>query len=188
TLFIQELTDEITRVNDPRILNQFYNTGGIETKGIEWALKYMPVENWIVYWNGSYQKAEVKAKTLSGGVTVSEACNSDDEPLFVPELTSFIGTEISLADVVRVNLALRNINSIPYITAEADEDKASVNFIDLTLRTKKFLDNKLSLELVALNLLDNDDRVPSFGEHAGNTTGTLAPEGRRFYVRATLNY
>jgi outer membrane receptor protein involved in Fe transport len=188
TLFTQKLTDEITRVNDPSLLNAFYNTGGIETKGFEWALKYMPMEKWIIYWNGSYQQAEVDEKVFAGGVTVSEAHNSDDKPLFVPELTSFIGTEVTLGDVVRVNLALRTINSIPYITAAGGEDEASVNFVDFTLRSKKFFDNKFELDFNVLNLLDNDDRVPSFGEHAGNTTGTLQPEGRKFYARAIINF
>lgn len=187
TLFTQKLTDEITRVNDSRILNAYYNTGGIEAQGVEWALKFIPMEKWIVYWNGSYQKSEVQEKVLSGGVVASEAHNSDDEPLFVPSLTSFIGTEYDISGIVKANIALRTIQDIPYLTAAGAEDEVSISFVDLTLRTKKFWD-KLALDLVCLNLLDEDKRVPAFGEHSGNQSGTLEPEGRRFYARATLNY
>ena len=187
TLFTQELTEEITRVNDPRILNAFYNTGGIETRGVEWAVKCIPAEQWIVYWNGSFQNAEVKEKALGGGVVVSEAHNSDDEPLFVPSLTNFIGTEVDIAGQFKANIALRMIQDIPYLTAEGTEDEASVSFVDLTLRTRKFWD-KLAFDLIFLNLFDEDERVPAFGEHSGNQNGTLEPEGRRFYVRTSLNF
>ena len=187
TLFTQKLQDEITRANDPLLLNAFYNTGGITTKGIEWAFKYLSNEKLLIYWNGSYLDAKVNKKVING-VTLAEAHNSDDEPLFVPEFTSFLGAELMISQLLRVNCALRTITEIPYLTETGEEDYASVNFVDLTVRTKKFFNNRLEADLVVLNMFDNDNRVPAFGEHAGNTNGTLAPEGRKYYLKAIVNF
>lgn len=187
TLFTQKLADEITRNNNPALLNAFYNTGGLSTNGAEWSVKYSPVSTAFLYWNGSYDQSKVN-KSILNGVEVSEAHNADDEPLFVPALTSFIGGEISIKDIMSVNLGLRSIMNIPYQTLAGDYAKKSANFVDLTVSSKKFWNNRLQLRAVALNLLDNEDPLPAYGEHIGNAPGLIPPEGMRYYVSASVNF
>jgi len=183
TVFYQELSDQITRNNDPGALNAFVNTGGQVNKGVEWDAKYQPLEDLLLYWNGSVNSARVKVVTNGD----TEPHNSTNEPLFVPALTTFLGGEYNVMRWFKANLGLRVVYGIPYLTAGLQEDKKSVYFVDLTLRKEEIIKG-LDVSLVALNLLDNRSRVPAFGEHAGNTTGTLAPEGRRFFGRVSMNW
>ena len=187
TAFTQKLMDEITRVNNPALLNSFYNTGGITTNGLEWSVKYAPVSKALVYWNGSYQQSKVNSKDING-VTLAEDHNSSDEPLFVPQFTSFLGSEASVMELLKANIALRSIVAIPYRDFAGHYAKSTVHFIDLTLRSNKFWNNKMDVSFVCLNVLDSGKKVPAFGEHAGNSNGTLIPEGRRFYARTTVNF
>ncbi len=184
TLFLEELRDKITRSNDPNSLNAFVNTGGLQTYGLELALKAYPMKDLLVYVNESTFFSKVKI-TESG---VPDAHNDSDEPLFVPGITAFAGGEYRLLSLVNLNLGVRYIGNVPYRTIEGTYTKASAVFLDFTARSVKFFDNHLELYLNALNLLDNRTRMPAFGEHAGNADGTLAPEGRRVMGGITFNW
>jgi outer membrane receptor protein involved in Fe transport len=189
TLFSQGLSNEITRNNNPALLNSYYNTSGLTTSGFEWALKYAPAEPALIYWNGSYDQSKVNNSTING-VVVSEAHNADNEPLFVPAITSYIGAEYNVLKLVRVNVDLRSIMNIPYQTLAVTPtfDKKSAQFVDLTLNSKKFCNDSVQLSFTALNIFDNEDPLPAYGEHIGNAPGLIPPEGMRYYVRATIDF
>jgi len=192
TLYYQKLEDQITR--DPSTFNDFTNTGGLEVAGVEWGLNALPTKDWLLYWNGSLLSPKVieGVFTDDGGneYTVAEAHNEDWQPLFVPTFNSFLGTEYNIKGLVKFNVAWRAVYGIPYVDITEEgmvEDKASTDFFDVTLTSKKFWD-MLELSFVALNVLDNRDGVPAYGEHAKNQPGTIEPEGVRFYgkVRVTI--
>ncbi len=179
TLYRQELKNQITRVEGVG-LNYFSNTGGLKVQGVEWGLNGKLTNDLLLYWNGSALDTEVMI-----GSSDSEKHNDANEPLFVPKFNSFIGAEYNVLNKFKVNMALRTISGIPYSTTPYDNPtykEASTSFVDLTIRSKKFWE-KLEVSLSALNLLDNTDGVPAYGEHAGNTYGTVQPEGMRFYVK-----
>lgn len=189
TLFYQELVDGILRSSTG--FNDFFNGAGLETAGLEWELKYKISQPLLAYWNASYWDAEVKesTKTIDGqAATAKFASNDSNEPLFSPEFTSFIGAEYDVMKVVKVNLGLRSIMNIPYRKLDGSYDKASVHFVDLTLRTKRFMNDRAFFSLDVLNLFDEDKGVPLFGEHAQNKDGTLPPMPRRYYIKTTINF
>lgn len=183
TFYSQRLKNQITR--DPITFNDFTNTGGLDVAGVEWALSTSPANGLLVYWNGSALAPQVKKKEYSiNGITttVAEAHNSDDQPLFVPTFNSFLGAEYNIARLMKLNLAWRGVYGIPYMDAAMAEKKASADFFDMTLTSKKFW-NKLEVSFTALNLLDNRKGLPAYGEHAKNQPGTIEPEGLRFYLK-----
>ncbi|MFH2138009.1 MAG: TonB-dependent receptor plug domain-containing protein [Candidatus Omnitrophota bacterium] len=184
TIFYQKLTDQITRDNSPSALNAFVNTGGISTKGLEWALKYQPQKDLLVYWNGTV----LRGKVSEGQSGLGEARNDKNEPLFVPKITSFLGAETSAFPLCTLNVDLRTIADIPYQAINGDYSSAGTYFVDFTARSKKLWQNKMVLSLVCLNVLDKQNKIPAFGEHAGNSAGTLEPEGRRWYLQATIDW
>jgi hypothetical protein len=193
TLFTQKLSNEITRANNPALLNSFYNTGGIKTSGVEWALQYFPISPLLVYWNGSYDHAKVNTFTVTQGTTtteVSEAHNSSDQPLFVPEITSFVGAEVTLPKSYKVNMDVRSVLQVPYIAADGTEQKTDGTFLDLTLRTPKvtILHHPVEASFNMMNILNDQHDLPAYGEHAGNPDGTLQPEGRRYYFRLSVGF
>lgn len=189
TLFYQQLEHAITRATNTS-LNAFVNTGGLKTQGVEWSINYLPSRQWLLYFNGSaYTSKVLKGYVDDNGVTkeVSEKHNSKDEPLFVPLYTSFLGTEYNIANVFKVNVAWRAIYKIPYIALDnVTEGYKSTNFFDVTLTTKKFW-RRLEVSFVALNVLNNQNQLPAYGEHAGNRNGTIGAEGQRFYIRTRIN-
>lgn len=187
TVFSQKLADQITRNNNPALLNSFYNTGGLMTNGLEWALKYAPAKTSLVYWNGSYNQSRVNRGSVNG-VEVSEAHNPDDEPLFIPAVTSFVGGETGLFDIMKANLALRSVLNIPYQELTGEYSKKSANFVDFTVSSEKFWGGRAELSFVVLNLLDNQAKLPAYGEHIGNSAGLIPPEGVKYYARASLNF
>jgi hypothetical protein len=87
---------------------------------------------------------------------------------------------------VHVSPALRFIYKIPYKTSNGLDSAANALFVDLTLASPKFLNNRLDFMVGALNLFDANKGVPAFGEHINNASGTIPPEGRRFSVTAHL--
>ena len=190
TIFDQQLKDQITRVNNGS-LNAFMNTGGLKSKGVEWALNYMPSRSWLIYYNGSVFDSKVikgYVKNADGSVTeVAEKHNSRNQPLFVPFYTGFLGTEYNVGGIVKLNAAVRSIHKIPYIEADnVTESYKSTNFYDLTITSKKFW-NKAEFSLVGMNIFDNRKGLPAYGEHAGNRNGTIAPEGARFFFRTRFD-
>jgi hypothetical protein len=185
TLFSQKLQNEIERVNGVG-LNVFTNTGGLSTNGVEWALKYFPTKDTLVYWNGSYDASQVNQADING-IIVADAQNGDHDPLFVPLVTSFIGAEVPVAGL-KANAALRSILDIPYQAIDGSYATASAEFVDVTIRTKKFWKNTVDLSLVGLNVLNNQQPLPAYGEHAGNAAGTLQPEGVSVYLKATFDF
>ena len=72
--------------------------------GIEWALRTKPVNDLMLYWNGSYNHAKIikgiKKDDSGIEVEIAEAHNKDDQPLFVPAINSFIGAEYNVASFV----------------------------------------------------------------------------------------
>ena len=189
TLFTQRLDDQITRQNISSNFNSFINTGGLKSEGLEWSLKYTPWANDLIYWNGSLQKCQVIRGTAEDGSDVTSPHDSDNRPLFVPELTNFIGTEVKLFDKLYANVDLRAIGDIPYLTASGrNAEKDMFAFVDFTLRTKKFFHDRVSLSFVCMNLFDNRPRVPAYGEHASNANGTLEAESLRFFLQLTAYF
>jgi iron complex outermembrane receptor protein len=186
TLFSQKLQNEISRVNGVG-LNYFTNTGGLTTNGLEWAIKYLPMKDTLVYWNGSYDASQVNEAVINGVVS-HDAENPDHDPLFVPVVTSFIGTEISPTEFFKVNVALRSILDIPYQAITGEYTEANAEFVDVTIRTKKFWKNTVDLSLVGLNVCNNQQPLPAYGEHSGNAAGTLQPEGVSVYLKATFDF
>jgi hypothetical protein len=185
TLFSQKLQNEIER--NPNIgLNYFSNTGGLTTNGVEWSLKYLPTKDTLVYWNGSYDASQVNQADVNG-IIVADAQNADHDPLFVPLVTSFIGAEIPVAGL-KVNADLRSILDIPYQANDGSFTNASAEFVDVTIRTKKFWKNTVDLSLVGLNVFNNQQPLPAYGEHTGNAAGTLQPEGVSVYLKATFDF
>ncbi|MBN2167028.1 MAG: TonB-dependent receptor plug domain-containing protein [Marinilabiliaceae bacterium] len=184
TLYNQMLTNQITR--DPNSFNDFINTGGLNVSGIEWAFSSIPVRNLFVYWNGSALAPKVKKTIINNSngttTTVAEAHNSDDQPLFVPQFNSFIGAEYNVNNIFKFNVAWRAIYGIPYVNSSMEEKKASTDFMDITMTSKKFW-NRLEISLAALNVLDNKNGLPAYGEHAKNQPGIIEPEGMRFYLK-----
>ncbi len=179
TLYQQELENQITRIESGE-LNSFVNTGGLKVRGVEWSFNAKLTNDLLLYWNGSALDPEVMI-----GASDSEKHNEDNQPLFVPKFNSLIGAEYNVFNKFKVNMALRTISGIPYSATPYDNPtykEASTSFVDLTIRSKKFWD-KLEVSFNALNLLDNTEGVPAYGEHAGNTHGTIQPEGLRFYLK-----
>jgi outer membrane receptor protein involved in Fe transport len=187
TFYTQKLQNQITRQNVSEELNAFLNTGGVESQGIEWSAKYLLDENTMLYWNGSWLNAEVIKGTVAGE-EVADAHDPDDRPLFVPELTSFLGCEFKVASLFFLNFDWRSINSIPYQKASGGYSEDNVGFFDLTARTRKFWNDRCNLTFGCMNLLDNRSRVPAYGEHSGNAAGTIEPESRRFFIRFTSTF
>jgi outer membrane receptor protein involved in Fe transport len=188
TLFTQRLANQITRQNVPT-LNAFINTGGLKSEGVEWGIKYTPWLNGLIYWNGSCQRCQVIQGTAGDGTDLTAPHDSQGRPLFVPEITNFIGTEVMLWNTVYANVDLRAINHIPYLTASGQQsEKDTVAFVDLTFRTKKFFHNRVSFSGACMNVFDTRTRVPAYGEHSGNANGTLEPDGRRFFLQLTAYF
>jgi hypothetical protein len=156
---------------------------------LEYSLKYRPWDSGLIYWNGSFQRCQVVKGTAEDGTDLTAAHDASGRPLFVPELTNFVGTEIKLWDRLYANVDLRAINNIPYMTASGqDAETPAVLFVDLTLRTTKLFHDRVSVSLACLNLFDNRPRVPAYGEHSGNANGTLEPEGRRLSLQLTARF
>jgi len=191
TLFHQNLSNAITRSSKTgQNFNTFFNAGGIQTIGGEWSLKYKPINQLLLYCNGSYNDARALEghSTVDGeDVIISMPANAFRQPLFVPATTAFIGGELALFDLFSVNLAARGILSIPYFGVDNSEQKSNAVFLDLSLKTKKLWDH-VTFSVVGLNLLNSQTRLPAFGEHSSNVNGTLAPEGFRTYARVTFDF
>ena len=188
TLFRQVLEDQITRQNLTEDLNAFINTGGLTSTGAEWALKYSPLYRTRIYWNGSLQTAKVNKGSVidpdtGNEVDVSEAHDNEDRSLFVPAFTSFVGCEVPVGGYYRINVALRTIAGIPYQTLSGDYSEKCAHFMDLSMRTKRTWNDRLGFSVAVINVLDNTDRLPAYGEHIGNASGLIPPEGRRVFGR-----
>lgn len=183
TIFLQKMTNKITRIDDGSF-NSFMNTGGIVSKGIEWDLKYRPIEKLLFYWNGDYiNKCEVHISNVFD----TEARDEQMRSLFVPKFSHFVGAEYDF-NWVKLNVALRSVTTIPYQNMDLTYSKKDVQFMDLTIRSKRLFKDKVQLSLNCLNLFDKQNDLPAFGEHAGNGRGTLMPEGRRIYARVVVDW
>jgi hypothetical protein len=77
---------------------------------------------------------------------------------------------------------------IPYQAITGEYTEANAEFVDVTIRTKKFWKNTVDLSLVGLNVCNNQQPLPAYGEHSGNAAGTLQPEGVSVYLKATFDF
>ncbi len=192
TLFKQELSDEIRRVGGG--FNDFLNSGGINTYGVEWAIKYAMTKSILMYWNGSVQDATVEAKTFidsDGSAIVSVGDHNDSgRPLFIPESTSYLGAEYRVNSRLKLNLAWRHIGNIPYRTEDnLAFDEKSADFFDFTASFNNFKYDQFFVNLSVLNLLDNTAELPAYGEHTpNNRRGLLPSEGIRLFVEAGFSF
>lgn len=185
TLFSQKLEDQITRVNDGSF-NEFLNTGGLSIGGIEWDYKHLIARNYNILANGSYHVNDVQKKKFDNDgdgkyVEISEPHNDDNQALFVPETTIFLGQEYRPFDDISWFTGLRSIIDIPYRSENGEYKKASGHFIDTTITCENiFADYSISASI--LNLLDSRPEMPAYGEHIGNRDGTIEPEAMKYYV------
>ncbi|WP_109831259.1 TonB-dependent receptor plug domain-containing protein [Reichenbachiella versicolor] len=179
-LYYQQLENQITRDNSS--FNDFINTGGMKTLGIEWGIKSRPINKLLLYWNGSTMRSKINA----GQLAINPG-NSEGRPLFVPSFNSFLGAEYQILDLLRTNMAWRAVYGIPYHDQQHEEQIASANFFDLTMTSRKFW-KKLEVSFVALNLFNNTKPLPAYGEHAKNQPGTIAPEGLRYYLKTRYTF
>lgn len=183
TLVSQKLTDMITQGNVSTTFSKTYNGGTLSTNGIELAANYKVFRKTLLYWNGSFYNMEAK-----GSANYSAPALSDGSPLFVPKFTSFAGCEVETFDFIKFNAGFRSFMDIAYKEINGSEGKMSVNFMDLTARTKKFMNDSLTLAFIALNALDENKGVPLFGEHSNTKSGLLPAKESRMMVQATLSF
>ena len=186
TLFQQQLNDRIFKLiaGDH---SGFGNGGGITTKGVEIDLKYYPTRKLLAYLNCHYHNSEAISTTFDS-VSYSVDRLSDGSLPFSPKIMNFIGAEYAIQDIAFINLALRSNIGIPYKDTDQREKELSVHFFDLTVRTKSFARDHISFYANCLNLFNNQNHVPAFGEHFQNSNGTIIPEGRRISLGVKLTF
>ena len=188
TLFTQKLDNQISRKSSS--FNTFTNAGGLKSNGVEWGLKYMPLKDALVYWNGSFQSVKVERGYYNGVETLASISSRDpsNRALFVPEFTSFLGVEVPVTRFARVNADWRSIGTIPYQNLDGTFSTRNGNFGDVTIRSKELWNNHVSLRVAALNVTNSGYKLPAYGEHVGNHAGLLPPEGRRFTFTTTYKF
>lgn len=196
TLFTQQLNDQITKIEMTSDLNAFRNMGGLKTHGVEWGAKYSPVPEIMLFANGSYLDAEVirASETDTNGVPidVSSPHLSDGRPLFVPKVTSFLGCDVNVGRYAKATLALRTIYDIPYKDKTTGAERSeTANFVDFSLRSEEFWGHT-TVSFYAFNILNFNDRLPGYGEHADNgarlADGTIEPESLRYYLELSKSF
>ncbi|MEK7434986.1 MAG: TonB-dependent receptor [Cyanobacteriota bacterium] len=187
TLYYQELSDAITRSNSGEGLNNFFNAGGLRSLGGEWSLKYHPLSELLFYWNGSYNNNSTKLATSVKNELSSLPSFVDGTPLFSPNLSTFVGSEVTLFNILKANLSARAYLGIPYLSVDKKESMANAVFLDASLRTMKLWD-KVTFSVNATNILNSQVRLPAFGEHSSNQNGTLAPESFRIFANTTFGF
>ncbi len=188
TLFTQRLDDQITRVNDGSF-NEFKNTGGLVTDGLEWNVKYKTGFGLTPFVNGSYHKSKILSKTLSINgteVVVKDPADSKNRPLFVPSLTVFAGSEYEFAAKYRANLGVRSIQNIPYFKENGEEALAQGTFLDASLIADRFY-GPFSASISVTNAQDSQPDLPAYGEHMNNRQGTIKPDTRRYLLRLSAD-
>ena len=185
TLFHQVLEKVINDFGSGGNMNAYNNGGGISSDGLEWGVNYLPVKKVTMYWNGNLTRARVDS-AVRDGVDKTTAHISNGQPVNSPLASSFLGCEVPLTSYFRFNVDLRTIYRIAYL-AGTEDAYATVNLVDVSMRTKKFFNNSLSFSLACMNVADNKRLVPAFGEHVGSL-GTMSPESRRAYASAILNF
>jgi outer membrane receptor protein involved in Fe transport len=192
-VYDQRVGNEIVR--DPNTFNTFTNGGQIVSDGFELSLKWLPVQDLLIYTNGSVCASKTTNTVFQKDPT--------DTLMFIPVDTAFatrfqplysgiIGVEYDVVKQVKIALDGRINAGIPYLSLAGVDKKALVAFLDASLTSRRFLKNHLELSAVFLNILDNKYGVrsgaPAFGEHAQNANGTISPEGFKMYGKVNLYF
>jgi len=189
-LFYQELSDKIQQyyiVTSTVDQQQAYrNSGGNENKGLEFGIKYLPTDKILFYWNGIYQDLKVK-ESIINGVDYTESHFDNDRLPIVPGFSSALGVDYNLLDSLMIGMVLRSSMDIPYFDLNGDEKTTDAHFLDLSLRSKSFLDRYVAKFYIS-NLLDNDDGVPMYGEEYTNTPGTTLARPREYQFKLSANF
>lgn len=179
SVFQQKLDDRIFKNAGSNHVN-WYNGGGVKCFGVEIAFKYKVVDNVELYLNGHYHNIEAVEQVIDNQV-FSVPKLEDGRIPFAPDIGLIIGSEVNIKDVIRINLAVRHFNAIPYFDTGGNEAEVNATFVNLSLRTKHFFNNHASFRINTLNLFNNQTPVPAFGEHISNLNGTISPEGLRIF-------
>lgn len=177
--------------------NSHTNIGNFKGTGLEFDVKYAPVESLSLWINGGYQSAKFDSYWIGGDHGSVE--NPDGEMNSVPQITANMGGLYSVTKNFSFSSTIRYFTNqvvrrypIPNYTMTIDEMKAyaDANFVwakvinmyyfDAALTWDNAFVENLGLRLSGKNLLDNRDRVAM--QYAN---GDFQPEGR--YIELTVS-